>query len=98
MIFRVDDYILILKFKKKSEKCNGPAGIRTQDLTVISRALYRLSHGPLKYKRGIYFNYNGKIVQNNMGVDSTFTLHRIYPFLSISNFHRGYQPLHAILL
>lgn len=27
---------------------NGPAGIRTQDLTVISRALYRLSHGPLK--------------------------------------------------
>ncbi len=29
-------------------KENGPAGIRTQDLTVISRALYRLSHGPLQ--------------------------------------------------
>ena len=31
---------------------NGPAGIRTPDLTVISRALYRLSHGPLHIKRG----------------------------------------------
>ena len=60
MIFRVDDYIIILKFKKKSEKCNGPAGIRTQDLTVISRALYRLSHGPLNAKKGFIILFKHK--------------------------------------
>lgn len=36
---------------------NGPAGIRTQDLTVISRALYRLSHGPLILKKGFLHYY-----------------------------------------
>ncbi len=40
--------------KNSNENFNGPAGIRTQDLTVISRALYRLSHGPLHYKKGVF--------------------------------------------
>lgn len=41
---------MLYLIQKDSNGCNnGPAGIRTQDLTVISRALYRLSHGPPKF-------------------------------------------------